>query len=986
MGDNLTNINQIYSIKGSKFVFLNIRSLPANINVLRSDLEDNDNNIIAVGLCETWLNEKLHDSLFDINGFNLYRYDRHMSKRGGGLVIYVNDNFRVDSVSDIYNISNNDIELYSLKIHLPKQKNFIFTIVYIPPKSNYLHALTLLDECSNLYKEGKSHWVIGGDFNLDYTGKGSRVAEKKALVNFEQRNNLFQLIRRPTRITLKTESLIDLIFTSDHAFVSQAGKIVYNASDHDMIYVIFLKKTVTNTKPDMSFTCRNMKNYKVAQLHHKLSMIDWTPLYQNRNSTECWDTLYEKYLVSLSETAPFIEIKDNSTKEKWVDSLSLSKIRKRDQLRLELHYNPSNGELFKEFKKARNEARQVLNTARQSHIKGKLDENSKNPDKMWSILKNLMPGKKGAKRSKNKQKNYPINLLNDKNEVITDSNDAANYANDYFVNVGSKLAMAIKTDNSAYLSQLEEMTISESPLYEFEPINFKEVKDVVKSIDTAKASNIKDISSKLFKDCALSTIPQLCYLFNLILITCQIPATWKSALVVPLFKGGVEGLISNYRPISLLPVISKIFEKLIHNRMITYILKNQLLCPEQGGFLPGMGTHDTIAKFLHEIYNNINSKDPTIVIFFDLKKAFDTIDHSILLKKFSYFGFLGKTYDLLKNNISERTQSVLLNNTTSNRLITTYGVPQGSTMGPLFFIMYISDLVEHIDHAGIRLYADDTVFYISGKEYDRALLDLNTAASQFWNWCDYNKLTINLTKSKTLLFSNLGRQKHLELKNKLNINIHGTALETVDYYKYLGVILDDKLSVIDHIKYITGIIARKNYILSKVRQFLNLKTALLLFKTCILPYADIGDIFYNSGHKYLLNKLQILQNKSLKIIYGRNTDLSTVELHRLSNLLDLKGRRKLNLLKLAFKMKERGFLQSEAHEVVVKKSMFLRSHNQNRLNVVRSRYAKHEHSFSVLCVKYWNLLPENVKNTDNLKLFCTRVKREMLQNKLNFPE
>lgn len=198
--------------------------------------------------------------------------------------------------------------------------------------------------------------------------------------------------------------------------------------------------------------------------------------------------------------------------------------------------------------------------------------------------------------------------------------------------------------------------------------------------------------------------------------------------------------------------------------------------------------------------------------------------------------------------------------------------------------------------------------------------------------------------------------------------------------------LDEKLTFAEHINYIVSIIARKNYLLSKIRMFLNQRIALLLYKTCILPYADIGDIFYNSGSKLLLNKLQILQNKSLRIVYGKNAELSTDEMHVNSNLLKLENRRKLNLLKTAFKMKEKGLIQSDPTSTNLSIHMSLRSQNQGRIKADRSKNAKHEHSFSAYSIRLWNLLPIDLKNADNVKSFCVRFKKEMIQSKLNFPE
>lgn len=258
---NLSNFQELCNLKGCKFSFLNIRSLNANLNPLKADLVSamsiQENCIVAIGLSESWLNGKLHNALFNIHGFTFYRQDRVLGKRGGGIAVYVNDKYAVDQVPEEFNVSNGDIELYSIIIIMPNQKNCLFTTVYIPPKLNYVNGLQVLEKCSVLLDNVKMHWVIGGDFNL---GKGSRVNEKAILTDFQHRNNLSQLIKSPTRSAKSSASVIDLIFTSNDELVSQAGVIPYSLSDHDMIYVNFKKRVKTKNKLDMSFKCRDMRN------------------------------------------------------------------------------------------------------------------------------------------------------------------------------------------------------------------------------------------------------------------------------------------------------------------------------------------------------------------------------------------------------------------------------------------------------------------------------------------------------------------------------------------------------------------------------------------------------------------------------------------------------------------------------------------------------------------------------------------------------
>lgn len=256
----------------------------------------------------------------------------------------------------------------------------------------------------------------------------------------------------------------------------------------------------------------------------------------------------------------------------------------------------------------------------------------------------------------------------------------------------------------------------------------------------------------------------------------------------------------------------------------------------------------------------------------------------------------------------------------------------------------------------------------------------------------------------TMLFSNKKKNIHNELKQAVHIAIDGTNLENVNVYKYLGMLLDDQLSFVNHINYLIGIISDKNYVLRKIRPYLTIETALLLVKTCILPYYDIGDIFYNSGIKSLLNKLQVLMNNSLRTVYlkPRGEHGSIDQMHADARLLKLVDRRRLHLLKVAYKMNKLGhcFLEigpagpgnkskpnpaNNLDNSQVNKMTF-RDSTRGKLNINRINCASYERSFMVSCARLWNVMRSELKESNTTKLFVSRVKKEMLLSKLNFPE
>lgn len=295
---------------------------------------------------------------------------------------------------------------------------------------------------------------------------------------------------------------------------------------------------------------------------------------------------------------------------------ALKAIKKRDKLRVELDYI-NNNDTRKEFNTARNKARQLTNQARHNFVQGKLNKVKTSQKKFWSELKTLMPSKK----DKGSNANDMIILTDENNHLFDDEQKAADFANSYFFNIGPQLSDLICYNNNDYLKKLEDSYYNPISLNYFEPVTEKEILELVKNMDTSKSSNVKDINNKFLKLCLLSTTPQICYLFNLIFETAIIPPSWKYATIVPLFKEGKKTDIANYRPISLLSQLAKLLEKTLHTRMYHFLDNYDILCPEQGGFLPKLSTNDTIGGLLSDIYSNLNKRNNTIAIFYDLKKA-----------------------------------------------------------------------------------------------------------------------------------------------------------------------------------------------------------------------------------------------------------------------------------------------------------------------------------------------------------------------------
>ena len=303
--------------------------------------------------------------------------------------------------------------------------------------------------------------------------------------------------------------------------------------------------------------------------------------------------------------------------------------------------------------------------------------------------------------------------------------------NFFFTNVGPALA---KQHTSRW-------TNYGPPIDASIPEFLAEIDDVIhlcRDIEILKSSGIEDISLRLCKD-AFAVLPQqLTHLFNCSLKTGIFPDAWKKATVVPIFKGGDRETVGNYCPISLLPLPGKILEKIVHSRISDFLEANTFLTEHQGGFRKGFSTTSTIADLTDNLFTEINAGRTTFAAFVDLKKAFDTVDTHILLNKLMAAGITGRVIDWCTSYLTGRSQKTFVNGLVSTDRPVSCGVPQGSVLGPLFFLVYVNDLQHALAGFNFKLYADDTVLYQSGVNAEDASLMLQASLDKFWEWSSAN--------------------------------------------------------------------------------------------------------------------------------------------------------------------------------------------------------------------------------------------------------
>ena len=437
---------------------------------------------------------------------------------------------------------------------------------------------------------------------------------------------------------------------------------------------------------------------------------------------------------------------------------------------------------------------------------------------------------------------------------------------------------------------------------------------------------------------------------------------------MPIPKDGNLTLVENYRPISLLPLPSKLLEKIVHRNISEYLDTHNILTDIQGGYRKNHSTVQTIGTLTDDILRERNVGRNTLAVFIDLKKAFDTVDHSILLRKCDRYGIVGKAGIWLKNYLTGRKQSTLANGIKSTKADITCGVPQGSILGPLLFLLYVND-IEHIcKHSKVLLYADDTVLYISGNNQKEVNKNMQEDLALYYGWCKANRLTINSKKTKFMCFSGKAYW------NNCKLQINNENIYEVDQYKYLGVTLDTALS---YDKFVTGQLktaAYRTYQMARLNAFIDVPTAILLYKTYILPILEYGDILFAGVKKDLLKKRQKAQNRGLKVAQRADHLTPTYNIHAVAKLNMLEDRMYAHQLKEAY-------VRSRQMKYRDNRNLVTRAWDGPILKCYTAHGGAYTRSLEHTLALVWNDLDPEDRKTETLDKFKLEITKFLLLNK-----
>ena len=701
-------------------------------------------------------------------------------------------------------------------------------------------------------KENKTT-ILLGDFNINLVD-----SQDKDVISFMDilgSYSFFPTINLPTRVTEHSETLIDNIFTNTSKYRVHSGNFLTAISDHLPQFAVF-ELPHKNKTEERHY--QDWRSFDLKSFEEHFKKLNWKEILRLENldpdiSFDCFiktlNSLIEQYVPIKKLT------KKQSNRKPWITRDILKSISQRDKI-FKLFVREKDAiekaNHYIDFKLKRNEIVNSIRESKRSYYRNFFQENISKPKNIWKGVNELV----SLKPSKSKRANFTLDInKKSKSELLK----IVKEFNKYFTNIADDIKSKIPPTRKNFRQYLDR---SNPNTFFFTPVDSEEIIKVIKSLDQRKTTGPNSISNKVLQPLIKEISSILADIFNLSLSTGKFISKLKIAKVIPIYKGkGSEQDATNYRPITLLSNIDKVFEKLVHARFTKFINENNIIYSHQFGFRKQHSTLDNLICLTETIRKSLDEGKFSCAVFLDLQKAFDSVDHKILLKKLENYGFRGVAKSWVESYLTGRRQFVSINNVCSEPMSIKHGVPQGSVLGPLFFILYINDLKNCLNYSKAYIFADDTAINISHTSPKALKKRLNIDLKLLHHWLSANLIRLNVTKTETILFRHPTKKINYDLKLKL----HGKRLTFNESTKYLGVCIDRNLNWKSQIDILAKKLRRTNGIISKLRHFLPQPTMIQIYHALFQSHLNYSlQVWAQNLPK--TNRLQKLQKSALRLI------------------------------------------------------------------------------------------------------------------------
>lgn len=912
-----------------------------------------ERNIDILCISESWLLPHTPDVFVNLPNYNLFRCD---SGRGGGVCIYVRDVLSAN-VIDLKVPRQTGIEDIWVTIQCRKLPAIVVGCMYRHPKAPAATFGYIQDVLRLVCMRNKASFILG-DFN------DNLFANDNKLNKIIRNNKLTQVINKPTRVTATSSTLLDLVITNKPDIVNSWDVVPLEIGDHDLISI-----TVDITKPkrpSIVRSFRHLRNYSKDAFCFKL--LQNTQFFNAIMDTDDVNTqvdiFTENFIKCLDDCAPFVTKSITRPSAPWMNNDIRAAMSLRNNTRKELKSDRHNVTLQEQYKQEKKRVKTLITEGRAEYHHKQLHDAKGNTSKTWKIIKDIVPG------GKNSNGHNFQNIANKANEF-----------NFHFANVGKKTYEQTQEflhgENVSDANDFN-VALGDDDLFRPHPVSVETVILTIKNLKETSSVGSDGISMRFIKDALYVIAFYLTCIINTSIVTGIFPTSWKHALVVPILKTGDVNDPNNFRPISLLPIISKLLEKVITNQLMYFLESSQSLSNTQHGFRPKLSTETALTVITNKIYSNMDSKKITLLTLCDLSKAFDSVSHEILLKKCSA---IKMDIFWFKSYIENRAQSVRLNTTVSNKLNIAYGVPQGSILGPVLFSIYVNDLNESINECCLTQYADDTQFLHADTPNNLVAL-ISRTEETLRNIKQYflrNGLMLNSKKTQCIFIGN--RQLLSQIPPNTIIDCDGDFIHPTSHVKNLGVFIDQYMLFDVHIGELTKKVMGALMFINRISQNFDKSTRILVVQTLVLSLINYCIVIWGTTNETLLHNVQKLQNFAAKVAVGCSRKYAHVTpFIKELKWLKIKEKHTLDKCTTVYKAVNNCYPDWYLKFPTVREHTTSNTRQLNNLYVGRARTDSGARAITILGPKLWNTLPTNVINSESLYAFKSRLSGILLNN------
>lgn len=843
---------------------INIRSLVHNFDTFKDHVLSNDYSVI--GISETWLTPNINNEIIDVPGYNFVRQDRH--SRGGGVGLYIKNQF----IYDILRGESVDVvEHLWVKLECGA-KTLIIGTVYRPPNANNNEFISYLEDMLIDFFTQNSEIICFGDININLIDNDS--SQTIQFQNVIKTFNLEQIISVPTRISCTSSTLIDVICCNTE-YVQDSGVKDISVSDHFLVYVVL--KYIERKPSQTPIKYRNFKNMNLTNFQSDLESAPWDLIFGMDDIDEKVTFLTDLILRLFDCHAPMKLIKcKRYAYSPWItDNVKYMKTLKNQALNR--YRRTKNPEHWNYYKQMRNLTTSAIRSEKKAYLNYKFQTST--AKEQWNELRRL-------------------NILSNKTSNIPENLQNVNEINGYFTQT-TKTCNIPKKDILDYYNN---NSLLPQNSFSFSTVSEDLISHIILAI-RSKAFGSDDLNISLISFCCLHIVPYITDIINSCIQRSYFPKSWKLANVTPLPKKSNPTEFSHLRSISILPTLSKILEKVMETQIRSYLSVTSILPIKQSGFRAGYSCGSALTDVVDDVVRAQDKNNATVLVLLDYSKAFDVLNHILLILILKYIGFTVEASSFIKSFLTDRCQRVVWENNYSEILSVSSGVPQGSILGPLLFSIYTSNFVGSLKYSGYHLYADDTQIYISfnQNQADAAHRKLNSDLDRILKVSSDHMLDLNPSKSTALLFcAESYRDMIMEhVRPRLGDNL----ILFQKSCKNLGLVMDNKLKFNGHITLCLARAFSKLKLIYSQRHFLSQKTKTILCDTLVLSHFNYLDNVYGPFlDSKDNNRVQKIQNSCVRLICGIRRRQRVSHKLRELNWLNMSERRLLHSVCFFYKI------------------------------------------------------------------------------------